>query len=164
LADELAQCRHRGEPAFRDRRIDARQILKYHPAGADIGVADLGIPHLPVGQADIMLARLELRMRPPRDQSMPVRRLRHFDRVVVGLRSLAPSVENAQHQWTGAGAGVHRGGPWAMELYLYTRNRPRADSAPDLTSTPMVRMPGEDLLRAIELFEQHPPDEQVRPG
>src|SRR5271165_1842937 len=70
-------------------------------------MSDFGIPHLAVGQADIVLARLQLRVRPPSDQSMPVRRARLLDRVVVGFRPLAPSVENAQHERTGTRTGVH---------------------------------------------------------
>jgi hypothetical protein len=65
-ADKIAQCRHPREFARSDRRIDARQVLHDQPAGADIGVADLGIAHLPIGQPDKVLARLQMRMRPAR--------------------------------------------------------------------------------------------------
>ena len=58
FAYEIAQWRHGGELALGDCRIDARQVLQYHPSGPDIGVADFGIPHLAVGQADIAFARL----------------------------------------------------------------------------------------------------------
>ena len=66
LADKLAQRRHGGELAVGDSCVDARQVLQYKPSGAEIGVADLGVPHLTVGEPDIMLARLQMRVRPAR--------------------------------------------------------------------------------------------------
>ena len=58
LAEGVAQCRHHAELALGYCQVDARQILKDHTARPDIGVADFGISHLPVGQADIVFARL----------------------------------------------------------------------------------------------------------
>ena len=66
LGDELAQRREARQRAVGDRPVDARQILHDDPAGAEIGVADLGIAHLAVGQPDIMLAGVETGMRPAR--------------------------------------------------------------------------------------------------
>ena len=109
LADEILERRHRGERAVGDRFVDARQILHHHPAGAEIHVPDLGIAHLPVGQADIMLACLELRVRPALHQRVPDRCPGAVDRIVGGLavlgRALTPAVEDAQHN--GARAGNH---------------------------------------------------------
>src|SRR5438874_1163150 len=106
LVDELGQRRDAADLALGDRLVDARQILQDHAAGAEIGVADLGIAHLPVRQADIMLARLEPRMRPAAQELVPDRRLRLVDRVVVAILALAPAVEDAQYQR--ARSGSHR--------------------------------------------------------
>ncbi len=46
---KLLQCGIGGERAVRNGRIDARQILHHHPAGADVHVPDFGIAHLPLG-------------------------------------------------------------------------------------------------------------------
>ena len=105
LADEILHRRQARDVILRERLVDARQILHDDAAGAEIGVADFGIAHLPVGQPDIMLAGFELRMRPAPHQLVPHRRLRPFDGVVVAVIPLAPAVEDAQHQR--ARAGIH---------------------------------------------------------
>ena len=89
------------EAAVGDRRVDARQILHHDAAGADIHVADLGIPHLAVGQADIVLARLQLRVRAVRHEAVPIRRPGQEDGVVVAVGALAPAVQDAQDDGTG---------------------------------------------------------------
>ena len=83
-----------------------------HAAGAEIGVSDLGIAHLSVGQADKMLAGLKMRMRPARHQPMPDRGLGGGDRIVGGLRPLSPTIEDAQNDR--AGAVGHRRKTWQL--------------------------------------------------
>ncbi len=100
--DELLQRRGAGERAVGDRRVDAHQVLHDDAAGADIGVPDLGIAHLPVGQADEPLARLQSRVRPARGQRVPYGGLCRGDGIVVAVRALAPAVEDAQHERTRA--------------------------------------------------------------
>jgi len=102
FGDEVSERRHRGELALGYRLVDARQVLQHDAAGAEIGVADLGIAHLPVGQPDIVLAGVEVGMWPASHQPMPHRRLRALDRVVVTVRALAPAIEDAQHNGTRA--------------------------------------------------------------
>ena len=43
----------RGERAVGDRVADAHERLRHDPSGAEVEVADLGVAHLAVGQADI---------------------------------------------------------------------------------------------------------------
>ena len=107
LADKVAQCRHGGELPAGDCGVDARQILEDQPSGTEIGVADLGIAHLAIGEPDIVLARLQMRMRPARHQPMPHRSAGGRDRIVVGIRPLAPAVEDAEHQRVGSRTGDH---------------------------------------------------------
>ena len=98
LGDKLLQRRQACDLAFGEHLVDAREILDDDPAGTDIGVADLGIAHLPVGQTNVMLARVELGMRPAPHQLVPDRGFRLIDRVVGAVRPLAPAVEDAEHQ------------------------------------------------------------------
>ena len=51
-----------GKVAVGDGLGDAGQVLKYHAAGADVGVTHLAVAHLPVGQAHVQSGRRQLRM------------------------------------------------------------------------------------------------------
>src|SRR5205809_7374896 len=73
-----------------------------------------------------MLARLQMRVRPVRQQPTPHRGMRNSDRVVMDLRPLAPAVEDAQHERIGTRAADHRTTSSADNLY--TRHRARRDS------------------------------------
>src|SRR4051794_3066846 len=118
LVNELKQRREFGQRSVRDRPIDARQILHDDPAGAEVGMPDLGIAHLTVGQPDIMLAGVEPGMRPAPRQRVPDRRASARDRVVRAVLALSPSVENAQHER--ARAAGHRSGPSIVRTGFYT--------------------------------------------
>src|SRR5215469_2548644 len=83
--------------ALLDRVVDAGQVLLYHAASTDVGVADLGVAHLMRRQSDEAFARLHMRVRKAGHEAVPVRRFSLQDSVVVALRALTPAVENAQH-------------------------------------------------------------------
>ncbi len=51
------------EGAVADRSVDAHQVLEEHPPGADRQMADLGVAHLPVREADRLAGCLERRVR-----------------------------------------------------------------------------------------------------
>src|SRR5215831_334575 len=105
-------------------------------------------------------------MRPTRPQSMPVRRARVLDRIVGGSRTLPPAVEDAQDERTGRGERIHLGAAsTSLSAYRYTRNSPGKGSVSISLALPaVIRMASQYLLGAIELFEQHPSDQQMRPG
>ena len=107
--DEMRHLRIVLELALVDCRIDTRQILHHHAAGANIGVADLGISHLVIGQSHVMLARLHLGVRRMGEEFVPVRRLGEGDRVVIAVAALAPAVENTEHQRARRGDFRHGG-------------------------------------------------------
>ena len=97
----IGQTRQR---AVGDRPVNARQVLHDDPASAEIGVPDLGIAHLAVGQPDIMLAGVETGMRPAPRQRVPDRRGGAFDSVVApSSRSPQPS---RMHSTSGRGRRV----------------------------------------------------------
>ncbi len=109
--DKLAQFRHPRQLARGNRRIDARQILHDEATRPEIGVSDLGISHLAVGEPDIMLACLQMCVRPARRQPVPDRHVCGRDGIVRRSAALAPAVENAQDQRARTGAGMHCGQP-----------------------------------------------------
>ena len=101
------------------------------PPGAEIGVPDLGIPHLPVGQADIMLAA-------PRNANAATAAISRCHTgifaVAIALSAAAPRSPqpSRMHNTTGRGRGK---GVITLDLeeistYLYTRNRANPASVP----------------------------------
>ena len=52
LLDQIDERRRARDVAAGDGGVDARQVLHHHAAGADIHMADFGIAHLAVRQAD----------------------------------------------------------------------------------------------------------------
>jgi hypothetical protein len=94
--DEFLQRLVLGDRVVGDRLVDARQVLGHDAAGAEIHVADFGIAHLTVGEADVMLAGLQFGMRARLKEFVPVRRVRVEDGVVGLVGALAPAIENAK--------------------------------------------------------------------
>ena len=76
--------------------IDTRQVLHDHPAAADIHMADLGIAHLAVRQADGQAGRCDPRGRAGIGQVGPDRRTGLGDGVIGAVVTKAPAVQNAQ--------------------------------------------------------------------
>ena len=56
----------RREAAVAERVVDPRQVHPDHPPGADVGVPDLGVAHLPDRQPDVRAVRRERRVRAAR--------------------------------------------------------------------------------------------------
>src|SRR3546814_6125770 len=79
-----------------DGVVDARQVLEDDAAGAEVHVTDLGIAHLPLRQADMLLRRIHQTGRPAPAQAVEHRRVRERHRVVVAGVTLAPAVHDAQ--------------------------------------------------------------------
>ncbi len=160
LGDEVAQARVARERAVLDRLVDARQILEHDPAGAEIHMSDLGIAHLALRQPDGMGRGVEERMRAARHQPIPDGRAGLAERVVLALLPVAPAVQDAEHDGARAAVCHHDA--------LYRAIRPARPSGKPFDdnelSPAMVGMAGEDLLGTVELLEQHPAREQMRPG
>ena len=70
---------------------------KTDPPGTDVQVADLGIAHLPLGQADVAALGVDQGVRRGLQQGVPVRQVGLGERVVGGLLAVAPAVEDQQH-------------------------------------------------------------------
>ena len=98
--DQLGQDRVLGERAVLDGVVDARQVRHGDAAGAEVHVADLGIAHLALGQADEALGGVDQALRAGRDQAIVVGRARIEDGVVGRIGAVAPAVEDAQDRGT----------------------------------------------------------------
>jgi hypothetical protein len=84
------------EAAAVDRGVDPGQLLVHHPAGADVHVADLGVAHLAVGQADEAALGVDQRGRAGLPQPAPVGHIGLGDGVVARILAVAPAVQDQQ--------------------------------------------------------------------
>src|ERR1700689_1442938 len=82
-AGRVAHGRHEdgvgGEGAIGDGVFDAREVLAHDGAGAEVEVTDLGVAHLPFGQAHGAAAGGELRVRVGRPELVEDRRVGERD-------------------------------------------------------------------------------------
>ena len=108
--DQLGQDRVLDQRAVGDGLVDARQVGHGDPAGAEIHVADLGIAHLALGQADEGLRGVDQALRAGRDQPVVVGRARIEDGVVARVGTMSPAIENAQDGGPRTGRGGHQEG------------------------------------------------------
>jgi hypothetical protein len=75
---------------------DADQILRDHPAGAQVEVTDLAVSHLSFGKADGEAARIQEGPRRRLPESMPDRSGGQLDRVAFRFGTVAPAIEHHQ--------------------------------------------------------------------
>ena len=99
--DHVGQQRIPRQRSVLDGVVDPRQVRHRDAAGAEVHVADFGIAHLALRQADEALRRVDQRLRAGRDQPIEVGRAGIEDGIVPGVRPEAPAVENAQDGGTG---------------------------------------------------------------
>ena len=69
-------------------------------------MADLGIAHLSLRQADFKGRRLQVRHRLRFDKAVPDRRPAKGNGIVVGLVAVAPAIEDAQDDRAGTIGGI----------------------------------------------------------
>ena len=84
------------EAAVGDRVVDPGQVLLDDRPGAEVEVADLGVAHLAVGQADVAALGGELSVREPAPEAVEDRRLGQRDRVPRPRLGEPPAVEDDQ--------------------------------------------------------------------
>ncbi len=106
--DQLRQDRAPGQRPVGDGIVDARQVRHGDPAGAEVHVADLGIAHLALGQADEGLRGIDQRLRAGGDQAVIVGLARVEDGVVARVGAVPPAVENTQHGRAGTRRSDHQ--------------------------------------------------------
>jgi len=95
----IAQFDERRQPeeiARGDRLRDAHDVLRDHPARAEVQVPDFAVPHLSLGEAHGEPRGVEQRVRGAVPQPMPGRRVAQFDRIAVPAWTKSPAVEDDQ--------------------------------------------------------------------
>ena len=108
--DEVGELPVRGERSVLDGTVDARQVGHRDATGAEIHVANLGIPHLALRQSDEGLRCVDQRLRAGLDQMVVVRFVRAEDGVVRAVGAVAPTIEDAQDGWPGGRGSGHQEG------------------------------------------------------
>ena len=91
--DQCGICRKR---AILDRQINRAQIHRHHPARADIGMAHLGIAHLPGGQTDIRAMGDQFRIGTSGHQMVEMGHMRQRGGIGKRIGAFAPAIQNAQ--------------------------------------------------------------------
>ncbi|MNP05238.1 hypothetical protein D3C76_971840 [compost metagenome] len=89
------------ELAVADRLGHAGEVLVDDTAGAEVHVADLGVAHLAVGQADVHAGAGDQAVRLAGQQAVPIGLLRGIDGVVFRGVAMAEAVQDDQDQGFG---------------------------------------------------------------
>ena len=84
------------EAAVFNGSIDAGEVLVDDAPRAQVHVPDFGIAHLPVRQAHMTAFGMDQRMRRGGQQSVPVGQLGLGQRIVFGLVSMPPAIQDQQ--------------------------------------------------------------------
>ena len=85
------------ETAVPDRLVDAGDALVDHPPGAQAHVADLGVAHLSLGQADVQAGAGDQRVGRLAPEPVPHRGAGGGDGVVPALLAVSPAVQDDQY-------------------------------------------------------------------
>ena len=75
---------------------DPHQILRHHPPGTEVQVANLTVSHLPLGKPDRQAARIQKGPGKRAPQPVPNGRRCQLDRVALPLGPVAPAVQDHQ--------------------------------------------------------------------
>ena len=108
--DEAVHRRIVVQLAFGEGLVDHRQVLEHDPAGAEIHVPDFGIADLAVGQTDILFRGVQESVGSCRPETIENGGVGLGHGVVSRVLAIAPAIENAENDGTGAfiiGHGGH---------------------------------------------------------
>ena len=115
----------REKAAVLDGQVDLAKVHRHDPARADIGVADLGIAHLPGRQPDIAPVGHKLGMGAVPHDPVEIRRIGQRDGIALGLFPQAPAVEDAENYGFRMGHGFLRSGARVLKRCRGADNRVR---------------------------------------
>ena len=175
LAHRLEQRGDLEEGAVLDGPVDAHQVLVDDPPGAEVGVADLGVAHLPLGQSDGETGGPQRGRRVVAHQRVHVRACRRWRWRWLRARRGCPSRR---------GRPAGRASPWASGPRTARRarpgwrgkprRRPRGFSSEPGRAMPepgqpgrrgpislVVRLAAQDGEGPVDLLEEHEPRQPV---
>ncbi|MNJ53783.1 hypothetical protein D3C77_491930 [compost metagenome] len=98
LVDRATQHRVFEELAVLDRLGHPGEVLVHHAAGAEVHVADLGVAHLPVRQADVHAGAGDQAVRLGGAQAIVNRRAGRVDGVVFVAFAVTETIQDDQDQ------------------------------------------------------------------
>ncbi len=98
---ELHEFRDLVEGPRSDRLRDAHDVLRHDPAGTQVQMTDLTVPHLTGGEADGFTGGIEQGKGRVVDEAVPHGRPGERDGVAVRLRSVPPPVQHDQDHGSG---------------------------------------------------------------
>ena len=124
--------------------VDAHEILVDHPARADVGMADLRVSHLSLGESHREPGRLERRHRIVLGEMLEVGRGRQRDGIALALTAQAKAIQHDEEDLLGLGHAWFWG-EGAGTLF-------RVGFAP------------QDRLATVELLDQNEPGEKMGQG
>ena len=104
LFDEAAQGGIGGEGAVLDGEVDLAEIHRHDAPGPDVGMADLGVAHLPARQAHVGAVGDQRRIGALTHDAVEVGGVGQCGGVVFALFAQAPAIEDAQDDGFG---GAH---------------------------------------------------------
>jgi len=90
------------EAAVGDALVDPDEILRHHPAGAEVEVSDLAVAHLTFGESDGQAARVEKSTGLGGPQAVPDGRVAELDGVADAFSAVSPAVEHHERYGTPA--------------------------------------------------------------
>lgn len=123
LVDGGADGRVGEELAIANRLGHSSEVLIHHAPGAQVHVADLGVAHLSVRQADVHAATGDQSVRLSSQQAIVDRLARGVDGIEIRAVAVPEAIENDQYQGFGRG-----GGGDGHAFGLLARGRKRAAS------------------------------------
>ena len=85
------------ERARLNRHVDAHDVHQHNAAGAEVQVTDFAVAHLPVRQADKVVARPQQGIRKIAQQAVINRLACQRDCIAFGVGPVAPAVKNRQN-------------------------------------------------------------------
>ena len=132
VRDARLQGLVRRERSVGERLVDHDDALRHDASATDVDVADLAIAHHARGQADVLAARPEERVRIRREDPSPIRQIRGGDRVAARVLAVAPAVEDREHERALACAPAAHRTPAATAASTIARNDAAERLAPPI--------------------------------
>ena len=108
------QDRMREEFAILDHQLDASAVHVHNATGADVEMTNFAVPHLAVGESDVVAAGLNQGIGIFAQQPIVRGLAGQGNGVGLGFGAVSPAIEDDEHKWFGTGhrsPGIVSGSP-----------------------------------------------------